>query len=167
MSEHRIGSVRGAAGGPAAAAEPHTRSVTLTPSAASAATRAAPADSQAARSVLADLQRTLRDASGRPRTGLLRLRRSEANESGDAGTSLPRFEHQSSFHLNRVSRSQVQDTARALRRVFAEAGLPARAQQELEHYLSENGERAQVSRIIELIDQHMPPPSASPDKPSR
>jgi len=100
--------------------------------------------------VLAELQRTLRDASGRSRTGLLRLKR---DESGDA---TPRFEHQSSFHLNRVSRSQIQNTAQALRRVFADAGLPASAQQQLEHYLRENGVRAQVARIVDLIDQHLP-----------
>jgi hypothetical protein len=76
---------------------------------------------------------------------------------------MPRFEHQSSFHLNRVSRSQVQDTARALRRVFAAAGLTAQAQQQLEHYLRENGERAQVSRIVELIDQHLPKVSGRED----
>lgn len=158
MSELRIGSLRGATTVLPAAPDASTVPATGSPPADTAATTAPQADSLAARSVLFELQRTLRDASGRPRTGLLRLKR---GESGDAP---PRFEHQSSFHLNRVSRAQVQDTARALRRVFAEAGLPARAQQELENYLRENGERAQVARIVDLIDQHLPtPPDARQD----
>jgi len=114
------------------------------------ATPANPLEVSAARSALTELQRTLRDAMGRPRTGLLRLKRGATDEA------LPRFEHQSSFHLSRVSRSQVHDTAQALRRLFAQAGLPQRAQQELEHYLRDNGERAQVTRIVDLLDLHWP-----------
>ena len=114
------------------------------------AAAASPVDATAARSALFELQRTLRDGSGRPRTGLLRLKRSAAEEA------LPRFEHQSSFHLNRISRSQVQETAQALRRLFAQAGLPDRAQEELERYLRDNGERAQVTRIVDLLDLHLP-----------
>jgi hypothetical protein len=122
------------------------------PSLASPATASpvSPVEVSAARSVLTELQRTLRDASGRPRTGLLRLKRGAADEA------LPRFEHQSSFHLNRVSRSQVQETAQALRRLFTQASLPERAQQELERYLRDNGERAQVTRIVDLLDLHLP-----------
>lgn len=114
------------------------------------ATPDSPVEATAARSVLSELQRSLRDGSGRPRTGLLRLKR------GAADDALPRFEHQSSFHLNRISRSQVQETARALRSLFAQAGLPERALQELERYLRDNGERAQVTRIVDLLDLHLP-----------
>lgn len=106
-------------------------------------------DPTTARTTLAELQRTLRDESGRPRTGLLRLKRSTEGES-------LRFERQTSFHLKRVGRAQVQDTAQALRRLFAAAGLSARALGELDRYLRNNDERAQAAQIADLLDQHLP-----------
>jgi len=106
-------------------------------------------DADSARAVLSDLRRSLRDSSGRTRTGLLRVRH------GDPG-ALPRFEHQSSFHLKRPSRMQLQETAQTLLRLFQSAGLSGEAQGQLERYLRDNGDRAQVGRIVELLDEHLP-----------
>ena len=113
-------------------------------------------DADRARTPLSELQRTLRDPSGRTRTGLLRLRH------GDPG-ALPRFEHQSSFHLKRPSRMQLQETAQTLLRLFQSAGLSGEAQSQLERYLRDNGDRAQAGRIAELLDQHLPRPGARSD----
>jgi len=113
-------------------------------------------DADSARAALSELQRSLRDPSGRVRTGLLRVRH------GDPG-ALPRFEHQSSFHLKRPSRSQLQQTAQALLRLFQSAGLSGEAQGQLERYLRDNGDRAQVGRIVDLLDQHLPRPGARAD----
>lgn len=106
-------------------------------------------DADHARAALTTLQRSLRDSSGRIHTGLLRLRRNAAGP-------LPQFEHQSSFHLKRPSRTQLQETAQALLRLFESAGMPAQAQVQLERYLRDNGDRAQVGRIAALLDEHLP-----------
>ena len=106
-------------------------------------------DADSARAVLSELRRSLRDSSGRTRTGLLRVRH------GDPG-ALPRFEHQPSFHLKRPSRMQLQETAQTLLRLFQSAGLSGEAQGQLERYLRDNGDRAQVGRIVELLDEHLP-----------